>query len=147
MTASGMTGGNRLAAGSFGLAWLAAFVAMIALDGIWLGLIAKGMYQREMGSLMADPVRVVPIVAFYLLFPIALVYLTLFIAPAGWLDAIVRGAVLGLAAYGAYDLTNLATLRGWSVRLSVVDIAWGAFASAAAGGLAWLVAVPAAGRG
>jgi uncharacterized membrane protein len=133
-----MTAGNRLAAGSFGLAWLAAFVAMIALDGIWLGLVAKGMYQREMGSLMADPVRVVPIAAFYLLFPIALVYLTLFNAPSGWLDAIVRGAVLGLAAYGAYDLTNLAIVRDWPLRISMIDWAWGGVicAGAAAAGYA-----------
>jgi uncharacterized membrane protein len=126
-----MVAGTRLAAGSFGLAWLAAFVAMIVLDGIWLGLVAKGMYQSEMGSLMADPVRVVPIVAFYLLFPIALVYLALFNAPSGWLDAIVRGAVLGLAAYGAYDLTNLAIVRDWPLRISMIDWAWGGVICAA----------------
>ncbi len=79
-----MAADTRLAAGSFALAWLAAFVAIIVLDGICLGLVAKDMYQREMGSLMADPVRVVPIVAFHLLFPIALVYLTLFNEPSGW---------------------------------------------------------------
>jgi uncharacterized membrane protein len=124
--------GTRLAAGSFGLAWLAAFAAIIVLDGIWLGLVAKGMYQREMGALMADPVRVAPIVAFYLLFPVALVYLTLFNAPSGWLDAIVRGAVLGLAAYGAYDLTNLAVVRDWPLRISMIDWAWGAVLCAAA---------------
>ncbi len=133
-----MTEGNRLAAGSFGLAWLAAFAAMVVLDGIWLGLVAKGLYQREMGALMAEPVRVVPIVAFYLLFPVALVYLTLFNAPSGWLEAIVRGAVLGLAAYGAYDLTNLAVVRDWPMRLSMIDWVWGAVicAGAAAAGYA-----------
>ena len=127
-----MTSGSRLDAGGFGLAWLAAFVAMIVLDGLWLGLVAKDMYQREMGSLMADPVRVVPIVAFYLLFPIALVYLALFNAPSGWGEAILRGTVLGLAAYGAYDLTNLAIVRDWPVRLSMIDWAWGAVICAAA---------------
>ena len=127
-----MVADARLSAGSFCLAWLAAFVAMLVLDGIWLGFVAKGMYQREMGSLMADPVRVVPIVAFYLLFPIALVYLTLFNAPSGWGEAFLRGAVLGLAAYGAYDLTNLAVVRDWPVRLSLIDWAWGCVISAAA---------------
>ena len=133
-----MTVGSRLAPGAFGVAWLAAFVAMIVLDGIWLGLVAKGLYQREMGSLMADPVRVVPIVAFYLLFPIALVYLALFNPPSGWGEAILRGAVLGLAAYGAYDLTNLAVVRNWPVHLSLIDWAWGAVicAGAAAAGYA-----------
>ncbi len=123
---------TKLAPGSFGIAWLAAFVAMIVLDGIWLGLISKGLYQREMGSLMADSVRVVPIVAFYLLFPIALVYLTLFNAPSSWMEATFKGAVLGLAAYGAYDLTNLAIVRDWPVRISLIDWAWGCVICAAA---------------
>ncbi len=127
-----MASGSRLDAGAFGLAWLAAFAAMIVLDGIWLGLVAKGMYQREMGSLMADPVRVVPIVAFYLLFPIALVYLALFQAPSGWTDAIVRGAILGAATYGAYDLTNMAVVRDWPIRLSLIDWGWGCAICAAA---------------
>ena len=133
-----MPSGSRLDAGGFGLAWLAAFAAMIVLDGIWLGLVAKGMYQREMGSLMADPVRIVPIVVFYLLFPAALVYLTLFNPPSGWGEAIVRGTVLGLAAYGAYDLTNLAIVRDWPVRISMIDWVWGAVicAGAAAAGYA-----------
>ena len=133
-----MAAGTRLSAGSFGFAWLAALVAMIVLDGIWLGLVAKGLYQREMGSLMADPVRLVPTVAFYLLFPVALVYLTLFNASSGWGETIIRGAVLGLAAYGAYDLTNLAVVRDWPIRLSIIDWAWGAVicAGAAAAGYA-----------
>jgi uncharacterized membrane protein len=131
-----MSASTRLAVGPFVLAWLAALAAMLVLDGIWLGLVARGLYQREMGTLMADPVRIVPIVAFYLLFPIGLVYLTLLEAPSGWGDAVVRGAVFGLAAYGAYDLTNLAVVRDWPVRLSMIDWAWGAVicaASAAAG--------------
>ncbi len=124
--------GTRLTVGSFGLAWLAALAAMLVLDGIWLGLVAKGLYQREMGSLMADQVRIVPAVAFYLIFTGALVYLTLLNAPSGWGEAIVRGAVLGLAAYGAYDLTNLAVVRDWPILLSMIDWAWGAVICAAA---------------
>ena len=127
-----MAAGPRLDAGAFGLAWLAALVAMLVLDGVWLGAVAKGLYQREMGSLMAEQVRIVPIVAFYLLFPAALVYLTLHVEPTGWVEAVVRGAVLGLAAYGAYDLTNLAIVRDWPLRISLIDWAWGAVISAAA---------------
>ena len=129
-----MSAGARLSTGSFAIAWLAALVAMVILDGIWLGLVARGMYQREMGTLMADPVRLAPIVAFYLLFPAALVYLTLWDAPSGWLEVLIRGAVLGLAAYGAYDLTNLAVVRDWPLRISMIDWAWGCVICAAAAG-------------
>ena len=122
----------RLGAGQLALAYAAALVAILVLDGLWLGFVAKDLYRREMGGLMAEQVRVVPIIAFYLLYPLALVYLTLFSAPSGRGEAIVRGAVLGLAAYGAYDLTNLAIVRDWPLRISLIDWAWGGVISTAA---------------
>ena len=74
-----------------------------------------------------------PIVAFYLLFPAALVYLTLARAAcAAGARRSLRGAVLGLAAYGAYDLTNLAVVRDWPVAISLIDWAWGGVICAAA---------------
>lgn len=124
--------GARLATGQFALAYAAALVAILVLDGLWLGFVAKDLYRREMGALMAESVRIAPIVAFYLLFPAALVYLTLVVPPAGWGEAIVRGAVFGLAAYGAYDLTNLGVVRDWPARLSLIDWAWGGVICAAA---------------
>jgi uncharacterized membrane protein len=129
-----VTSGARLAAGQLGLAYGAALVAMLVLDGLWLGFVAKGLYQREMGTLMADSVRIVPGAVFYLLYPAALVYLALLVEPASWLEALARGAVLGLAAYGAYDLTNLAIVRDWPLKISLIDWAWGAVIGAAAAG-------------
>jgi uncharacterized membrane protein len=127
-----MTVGARLEAGQLALAYAAALLAIAILDGIWLGFVAKDLYRREMGALMAESVRLLPIVAFYLLFPAALVYLALYAPPAGWGEAIARGAVLGLAAYGAYDLTNLGVVRDWPVRISLIDWAWGGVIGAAA---------------
>lgn len=124
--------GARLAAGRLALAYAAALAAILVLDGLWLGFVAKDLYRREMGALMAESVRIVPIVAFYLLFPAALVYLTLAVPPAGWGEAVTRGAVFGLAAYGAYDLTNLAIVRDWPVGISLIDWAWGGVIGAAA---------------
>ncbi|MEO8836785.1 MAG: DUF2177 family protein [Caldimonas sp.] len=129
-------GGARLGGGQLAIAYAAALVATLVLDGLWLGFVAKDLYRREMGALMAESVRVVPGVVFYVLFPAALVYLTLLTQPHGWGEAIVRGVVLGLAAYGAYDLTNLAIVRGWPLSISMIDWAWGAViggAGAAAG--------------
>ena len=127
-----MVDSTRLAPAQLGLAYLAALAAILVLDGLWLGLVARDLYQREMGSLLAESVRVAPAVVFYSLYPAALVYLTLFVQPSGWGEAALRGAVLGLAAYGAYDLTNLAIVRDWPVRISLVDWAWGCFIGAAA---------------
>lgn len=128
---------DRLSAAQFGRAYGAALVAILVLDGLWLGVVSGDLYQREMGSLMADTFRVTPIVVFYLLYPAALVYLALGRAPSGWGEAILRGAVLGLAAYGAYDLTNLAIIRDWPLKISLIDLAWGGLLSAAAAAAAY----------
>jgi uncharacterized membrane protein len=127
-----VAGAARLGSGPLSLAYAAALVAILVLDGLWLGFVAKDLYRREMGALMVEQVRLVPIVAFYLLYPAALVYLTLARAPAGWGEVVARGAVLGLAAYGAYDLTNLAIVRDWPLGISLIDWAWGGVIGAAA---------------
>ncbi|MEO6362826.1 MAG: DUF2177 family protein [Caldimonas sp.] len=121
----------------FGLAYGAALVAIIVLDGLWLGVVSGDLYQREMGTLMADTFRVAPMIVFYLLYPAALVYLAVGVEPAGWGEATLRGAVLGLAAYGAYDLTNLAIVRDWPLKVSLIDLAWGGLLSAAAAASAY----------
>ena len=124
---------SRLSAGQFGIAYGAVLLAVVVLDALWLGVVARDLYKREMGSLMADPVRIAPAAAFYLLYPLAVVYLVLAAEPSGWLEALVRAAVLGLAAYGAYDLTNMSVVRNWPVSLSLIDWAWGFVATSIAG--------------
>jgi len=125
---------SRLTAARFGLAYGAVLVTLALLDALWLGVLAKDMYQREMGSLMADSFRVLPAALFYLLYPLALVYLALWHRPAGVAEAMLRSAVLGLAAYGAYNLTNMSIIRGWPVQLSLIDWTWGGVVTALAGG-------------
>jgi uncharacterized membrane protein len=111
----------------------AALVVMGVLDALWLGVIARDLYRREIGELMAAQVRVVPAALFYFGYPAGLVALALQPMPDGIWMAAWRSALLGVVAYGTYDLTNMATLRQWSVTLTLADIAWGAFASALAG--------------
>ncbi len=126
---------HRLTLLQFLAAYGVALVVMGALDGVWLGWLAREFYRRELGALMTDSVRIVPAALYYLFFPAAVVFLALMPSPSGSAEALLRSAVLGLAAFGVYDLTNLATLRGYSLTMTVVDMAWGTFASAM-GGLA-----------
>lgn len=113
-------------------AYVGAAVVFCVLDFIWLTLVAKGFYQTQMGELMAVQVRMVPAIIFYVLYLAGLVLFA--ISPAlreqNWLMAVGLGLALGVIAYGSYDLTNMATLKGWSLSLTLVDIAWGAFVSA-----------------
>lgn len=114
------------------LAYVAAFVALIVLDGVWLGAVARAFYADRLGSLLKDEPDLLAAALFYVAYPAGLVFLAVRPAVARSVRAAaLDGAVLGLVAYGTYDLTNLATLRGWPVDVTVVDILWGTVLGAA----------------
>ena len=111
------------------------FIALpifFAMDMIWLGVVAKNFYFRQIGFLMTSNVNWLAAVLFYLLFIAGLVVFV--IAPAvekgSWVQALRFGALFGLITYATYDLTNLATLKDWPLALTVVDLTWGAVLAA-----------------
>lgn len=116
--------------------YLAALLVMGVLDALWLGVLAKDFYRQEIGEQMVEQIRWVPAAVFYFAYPAALVALALFPAGQPMGQQIARAALVGLVAYGVYDLTNLSTLRHWPVKLALVDTAWGTFASMVAGAAA-----------
>ncbi len=116
--------------------YLAALLVMGLLDALWLGVLARDFYRQEMGEQMVAQVRWVPALLFYFGYPAALVALALYPTGQPFAQQVARAALVGLVAYGVYDLTNLATLRHWPVRLALVDVAWGTFASTLAGAAA-----------
>jgi uncharacterized membrane protein len=116
--------------------YAAALLVMGVLDALWLGWLARDFYREQIGPQMADPIRWVPALLFYFGFPAALVALAIFPAGQSFAMQVGRAALVGLVAYGVYDLTNLATLKHWPLRLALVDTAWGTFASTAAGAAA-----------
>lgn len=97
------------------------------LDMVWLGIVAKNFYTKQIGFLMTPKVNWAAAVIFYLLFLIGLVVFV--IAPAvekdSWVRALLLGGLFGLVTYATYDLTNLATVRDWPLALTVVDLIWG----------------------
>ncbi len=104
-------------------------LSMGVLDAIWLSTMTSRLYRREMPALLLETPAWAPAVAFYLLYAVGVVLLVVRPALDGdWtLGRVVgTGALLGLVAYGTYDLTNQATLRGWSTLVTVVDMTWGA---------------------
>lgn len=107
---------------------------MLALDLLWLGVLARTLYQQEIGHLMAPSPNLLAGAAFYVLYTVGIVVFA--VAPRaqdpGWGPTLALGATFGLVAYGTYDLTNLATLKAWPVRISLIDMAWGTLLSAAA---------------
>jgi uncharacterized membrane protein len=116
--------------------YLAALLVMGILDALWLGVVAKDFYRAQLGDLMVEQIRWAPALVFYFAFPAALVALALYPAGQPFAAQVARAALVGLVAYGVYDLTNAATLRQWPLKLALVDTAWGVFASSLAGAAA-----------
>ncbi len=115
------------------IAYVVTGLVFLTMDGGWLTLVGPRLYQPEIGALLAEKIQAAPAVLFDLIYLSGLIYFA--VAPnldKGWAKAAVSGAVLGLVAYGAYDLTCQAVMKTWSTKVSVADMAWGAFASAAA---------------
>lgn len=117
---------------TFLIAYGAAIVAFLIIDGLWLGLVAKNYYANNLGDLLRKDFLLLPGVIFYFMFTAGLVYLA--VRPEqpdlSLLNVAMHGAVVGLLAYGTYDLTNLSTLRDWPVMLTVIDMTWGTVLSA-----------------
>ena len=104
-----------------------ALVTFFVIDLVWLGLVARGFYQAQMGHLMRGTVSWPPAILFYLLFVVGIVLFV--VGPAverqSLGQAVLLGALFGLVTYAAYDLTNLATLEGFPLTVAVVDMVWG----------------------
>ncbi len=125
--------------GRTAVAIVATLLSMGVLDAIWLTTMTTRLYRRQLSGLLLDTPSWAPAVAFYLLYAVGVVVLVVRPAlegewPLGRVVAI--GALLGLVAYGTYDLTNQATLRGWSTVVTAVDMAWGASLTAAVAAIA-----------
>ncbi len=116
-----------------------ALACFVALDAVWLGLIAKNLYATELKGLMTNNVKWGAAILFYLIFLAGLIYFV--IAPTIKSRAInnlvFAGGFFGLVTYATYDLTNYATLKGFPFKIVVIDMVWGAVLSAAVAFLAY----------
>lgn len=125
---------------TFAIAYAGAFLTLLVLDAIWLSLMARSFYVPRLGDLMAPNPNFAVAALFYIFYTAAVVILAANPAAASQsvMTAIGLGAVLGFAAYGTYDFTNLATLKNWPVTVTVVDIVWGTVLTAASATGAYL---------
>ena len=119
------------------IAYLAAGVSFGILDALWLRWAGPNFYRPALGDLLAEQFRMGPALVFYLLYVAAMVWFAVRPGMAlGVPHAVLNGALLGGIAYATYDLTNQATLKVWPLHVTLVDIAWGASATALACGIA-----------
>ncbi|ACG79470.1 conserved hypothetical protein [Phenylobacterium zucineum HLK1] len=122
-------------------AYLGAGAALAVLDALWLTQVGPRLYRPTLDPVLADKPNMTAALAFYLVYVLGVVLLAVWPnRDAGLVKTAVTGAMLGALAYATYDLTNQATLKVWSTRITLIDIGWGAFltaSGAAAGWLAW----------
>ena len=111
----------------YSIAYIATAVVFLVVDLVWLTQIARQFYASMLGDLLLEQPNVGIAVGFYLVYVLGIIIFA--VAPAlktGELQtALIYGCLFGFFAYATYDLTNLATLKGWPVMMAVVDIAWG----------------------
>jgi uncharacterized membrane protein len=111
--------------------YVAALAALAVLDALWLGVVSREFYKARLGQLLLEQPNWGVAILFYLIHAAGIVIFAMPLA-GSWVSAVLYGALFGFVVYAAYDITNLATLRGWPMAVSLVDLAWGAAVTAAA---------------
>ena len=113
--------------------YLVTLMAFLALDMVWLGLVARSFYRTYVGFLMASNPNWLAAAIFYLLFIVGILFFVVVPGLEGdsLRTTLLRAALFGLITYATYDLTNLATVRDWPLLITVVDMAWGTVLSVA----------------
>ena len=120
------------------IAYVAAAISFGVLDALWLRWAAPNLYRPVIGEIMTDNIRVGAAGVFYLLYIAGMIWFAVKpgLASGSVPTAMLNGALLGGLCYATYDLTSQAVLKVWSTQISVMDILWGAFATAVASGIA-----------
>ena len=120
------------------MAYVVAYVTVLIvfgmIDAVWLTTMGAMLYRPALGDILVQNLRVVPAIAFYLLFPVGIVVFAVLpgLRAQSPLTAATLALLFGALAYATYDLTNYATLRNWTLQITVVDIGYGALASSIA---------------
>lgn len=122
-------------------AYLVSFVIFLVIDAVWLTLVAPKFYKSQIGHLMSDTPNLIAALIFYLIFIFGIVYFVL--QPAletrDFTKLIISAVLFGFITYATYDLTNLATLKDWPIKVTIVDLIWGTSLSSIVSILAYLV--------
>jgi len=114
------------------ISYLLTFIVFLMIDMLWLGVIAKTIYQKYLGNFLTDNVNWTAAIIFYFIFVAGISIFAIYPAvnKGSVYHALYMGALFGFFTYATYDLTNLATLKGWPLPIVIIDIIWGSVLSA-----------------
>ena len=124
------------------IVYLSTFLVFIVIDLIWIGFIARSFYRHQLSNLMAEKVKWIPAVVFYLIYSVGVLLLVVLPASdkSSLSQALLMGALLGFVSYSTYDLSNMATLKNWPIKVVFADIIWGTLLTAIVSLISYLIA-------
>lgn len=119
---------------AYAIAYLACLLVMGGLDYLWLSNTSGPLYHRDLGPLLADNPNMTVAVIFYLGYAAGILFFAVrpALAAGDWRTAMLHGALFGFFTYATYDMTNFATMKVWTLRVTLLDMAWGTFLTATA---------------
>jgi uncharacterized membrane protein len=122
-------------------AFIATGLGFAAVDSVWLITMSTRLYKPEIGELMAENFRLGPAIIFYLLYITGILVFAVqpALASGKWQTALVQGALFGFFCYMTYDMTNYATLKVWSLKVTILDLMWGTFLTGSAATIGFVV--------
>ena len=128
--------------------WIAAAVLFLLIDMVWLLWLGRSFYVSEIGDLLRQPPNMGAAGAFYILYVTGLMVMVVWPAVQGGSvgQAVLYGAILGLIAYGTYDLTNLAVMKGFTTKIAVIDMVWGTVLTGTVSGITAMIGIRLLGR-
>ena len=111
------------------ITYLSVTTIFLFIDIIWLSQSFSYIYQPNIGELLRENIIIFPAILFYIIYPLgATILVALPSLEKVLLKTIfINGFILGVIAYGTYNLTNMATLEGWSAKVVIIDMIWGGF--------------------
>lgn len=121
-------------------AYLASVIAFLAVEIVWLNVVADTFYRNRLGSLLAETYSIGVGLVFYAIYLFGIMFFVVRpVAERGGnlVDTVLVGALFGFICYAVYNLTNMAVLQGWSWQVVFVDVAWGAVVTAFAAAVAY----------
>ncbi|MFN3231205.1 MAG: DUF2177 family protein [Alphaproteobacteria bacterium] len=112
--------------------YVVTMIVFLGVDALWLKYVMNPLFQAHIGDLMAPELRLWVAGLFYLFYIAGIIYFAQLpgLRSGSMQLVLINGAILGFLAYGTYEATNMATLRGWSWSMVAVDVAWGTFLTA-----------------
>ncbi len=116
------------------IGYTATLMTFLLVDMAWLGTMVNRIYRPALGDILSPSVNFAPAAVFYLIYPVGLLIFAVLpgLKSGSMPMAAMYGALFGFFTYATYDLSNYATLRNWTLQVTIIDIAWGTLLGAIA---------------